>query len=262
MYEEEGQHHNQSPISTKIDYTSYWVDTIDYCSFTKSNSDNTNIVNSIPRGTTIEKLVGPNHDTYPNKEHSWTISNGTRQEHIIVRIKTLVYMEKIYIYEDFNPGSVVKLEIIDNRDNGFVLWEGEDRPLDGVTHRIFSPVLRRYRIMSDRLRITVDPTKSEMIAINAIKITGTNIFDSTVYRTTLSDALSKLFNNNNRHSDIQFTIDDHLIKAHKNILCARSSYFRALILNDMREKELLKQGPLSIADVKYDAFVEILYFLY
>ncbi|CAF1266257.1 unnamed protein product, partial [Didymodactylos carnosus] len=245
--------------SSKVKYNDYWIHSIDYCSCNKPISTTED---SVARGTSVEKLIGPVHDTYPNREHCWVISNGTRKEYVLLKIKTPVFIRSVHIYEDVNPGAVVKLEIADKRNIWFVVWEGDEPPVHGITNRIFSPVLRRFRISSDRLRVTVDPTKYKAIAINAIKIIGSNIFEPLVRYIPLSDALSELFNNNNQYTNIQFDVDGHLIKAHKNILCSRSKYFRTLILNNMCENQSSKEEPLLIKDVNYDTFVEMLYFLY
>ena len=64
----------------------------------------------------------------------------------------------------------------------------------------------------------------------------------------------------NTQCDIQFLIDDKIINAHRNILCCRSSYFRALLLNDFSEKNQRK--PIELTDVDYTTFVELLFFIY
>lgn len=61
-------------------------------------------------------------------------------------------------------------------------------------------------------------------------------------------------------TDVQFSIDEKIIAAHRNILCCRSTYFRALLMNNFIEKTQTK--PIVLTDVNYETFVEILFFLY
>ncbi len=65
---------------------------------------------------------------------------------------------------------------------------------------------------------------------------------------------------NNSHCDIQFLVDNKIINAHRNILCCRSSYFRALLLNDFSEKNQRK--PIELTDIDYETFIELIFFIY
>ncbi len=64
----------------------------------------------------------------------------------------------------------------------------------------------------------------------------------------------------NNQTDVQFLIDDRIINAHRNILCCRSSYFRALLLDDFNEKNQRK--PIELTDIDYETFIELLFFIY
>jgi hypothetical protein len=59
--------------------------------------------------------------------------------------------------------------------------------------------------------------------------------------------------------DVEFSIGNKIINAHRNILCCRSAYFRALLLGDFREKN---QTAIELTDVDYETFVELLFFIY
>jgi hypothetical protein len=65
---------------------------------------------------------------------------------------------------------------------------------------------------------------------------------------------------NNINTDVQFSLNDKIINAHRNVLCCRSTYFRALLLNNFTEKTQTK--PIELTDVNYETFIEILYFIY
>jgi len=60
-------------------------------------------------------------------------------------------------------------------------------------------------------------------------------------------------------TDVQFKIGDTLIPAHRNILVARSDYFRAMFKGGMREKN---EKIIAIPDIDPTTFRDVLEFLY
>lgn len=145
---------------------------------------------------------------------------------------------------------------------------------------IFKPQLRRYHIQSNTIRITFDPTYTDRIGIHAISNTfnilyklenvfvylieliGSNTFDANFNFKTLSQSMAKLYDHamKNIDTDIQFSFDDKLVSAHRNILCCRSTYFRSLLLHDFIEKS--QTTPIKLTDIDYETFLELLYFVY
>jgi hypothetical protein len=65
---------------------------------------------------------------------------------------------------------------------------------------------------------------------------------------------------NNINTDVQFSFNEKVISAHRNILCCRSTYFRSLLLQDFSEKRQNK--PIELTDINYETFIELLYFIY
>ena len=59
-------------------------------------------------------------------------------------------------------------------------------------------------------------------------------------------------------TDVKFLIDNKIINAHRNILCSRCLYFRALLLNDFNEKN--QKNPIELTDIDYETFIELLFF--
>lgn len=74
----------------------------------------------------------------------------------------------------------------------------------------------------------------------------------------LSHDFSKLFDEGPYH-DVEFICGDQTIKAHKNILCSRSSVFASMLQSDMVEG---KTGQVNIQDIDSAIFRQFLKSLY
>ena len=147
-----------------------------------------------------------------------------------------------------------------------------------ATHNVFKPILRRYHNQSNTIRLTLDPRYTDRVGIQAIskkkkscfqvyflvclELIGSNIFDTTLHHKSLEQSMINLYTQalNSINTDVQFSVNDKVISAHRNILCCRSAYFRSLLLNDFIEKNQTK--PIELSDITYEAFLEILYFIY
>lgn len=131
---------------------------------------------------------------------------------MIISFETPVFINEIHIYESLNPGSVVKLEMLESQrskkikidnfllftyflvfnirnlssslttffflylDKWWTMWQRKtSQTKQSVTHHIFKPILRRYHIQSNTIRITFDPRYTDQIGIQAIS--NINIFN-------------------------------------------------------------------------------------
>ena len=159
------------------------------------------------------------------------------------------------------------------------MWQRKTSPKkSSTTHNVFKPALRRYHNESNTIRLTLDPRYTDQVGIQAIskkyrsyfrkshfdclELIGSNIFDTALYRRPLEQSMINLYNQAIKriNTDVQFSVDEKIVSAHRNILCCRSTYFRSLLLNDFIEKNQTK--PIVLTDVNYETFLEILFFLY
>ncbi|CAF3342043.1 unnamed protein product [Rotaria sp. Silwood1] len=87
-----------------------WVKLIEFCSFkTKSNE-------SVTRGIGVEKLCQATDVDFGEKEETengWILNNNNQEECLIVSFQTSVFINEIHIYENLNPGSIEKLEMLE-----------------------------------------------------------------------------------------------------------------------------------------------------
>jgi hypothetical protein len=95
-----------------------------------------------------------------------------------------------------------------------------------------------------------------------VELRGSNIFDVTIDRISLSHAMSKLYREamHQIHTDVQFRLSEKIIHAHRNVLCCRSEYFRALLSSDFMERT--QKQPIELTDVDGETFRELLHFIY
>ncbi|KAL6060570.1 BTB/POZ domain-containing protein 7 [Balamuthia mandrillaris] len=80
----------------------------------------------------------------------------------------------------------------------------------------------------------------------------------TIVVNTLSYDLQRYVNNADC-ADVVFFVEGQRLYAHKAILCARSSHFRALFTSGMKEST---SGEIEIADISYETFLSLLMYFY
>ncbi|CAF3540979.1 unnamed protein product [Rotaria sp. Silwood1] len=238
-----------------------WVQLIEYCSYKCNYSE------TVIKGIGVEKLCQATDANFGEKDNinnGWILSNNNQEENLIVSFQTPVFINEICIYESLNPGSIVKLEILESqRNKWWTSWQQKSHTDKTIlSHNIFKPILRRYRFQSNTIRITLDPRYTDQIGIQAIKLLGSNIFDMNAHRITLSQLMMNLYQQtlNDTKLDVQFLIDNKIINVHRNIMCCRCSYFRALLFDDFSEKSQIK--PIELTDIDYETFIELLFFIY
>jgi hypothetical protein len=76
---------------------------------------------------------------------------------------------------------------------------------------------------------------------------------------TLRESLAKLLISEEL-CDVRFKIGDKSISAHRNILSARSDYFRAMLCENLCDERL--KIPILIENASFEAFKAFLYYLY
>ncbi|CAF2326046.1 unnamed protein product [Rotaria sp. Silwood2] len=260
-YEDQDNSFDDENVPNMLVTEEQWVKLIEFSSF-KSKSNE-----SVTRGIGVEKLCQTTDVDFGGQEtieNGWILNNNNQEECLIVSFQIPIFINEIHIYESLNPGSIVKLEMLEiQRNKWWIMWQRKVSPEKQlVTHNIFKPILRRYRIESNTIRITLDPRYTDRIGIQAIKLLGSNIFDVYLYHKSLSQSMIKLYEQtlNNINTDVEFIFNDKIVNAHRNILCCRSTYFRSLLLNNFIEKSQIK--PIELTDIDYDTFIEILYFIY
>ena len=84
-----------------------------------------------------------------------------------------VYVERVDIYETFNPGAIVKVELVDTTGRWHLIWEGTEGRGGTAGARVFSVKNGIVTVPCARVRITIDTDSvSGWNEIDAVSITG------------------------------------------------------------------------------------------
>lgn len=85
-----------------------------------------------------------------------------------------VYVDSVDIYESFNPGAIVKVELVDTTGRWHLIWEGKGGSA-GTTARVFRVKNDIVSVPCQRVRITLDTDSvSGWNEIDAVSITGSH----------------------------------------------------------------------------------------
>jgi len=104
-----------------------------------------------------------------------------------------------------------------------------------------------------------------MVKLPHVLGTPQAISDDTLNFSSLASDLQQLLPSNDpaqaKLCDVLFIVDGKSLHAHKAILAARSSYFRALFLNGMQESNN-GVDEIQVNDFSYDVFRCVLHWVY
>ena len=81
-----------------------WIALIEYSSY------RSHFPESVPTKTGVEKLCQAT-----DRQNGWIFFNDNREESLIVSFSNPVFINEICIYENLNPGSVIRLEMLESR---------------------------------------------------------------------------------------------------------------------------------------------------
>ena len=94
-------------------------------------------------------------------------------ESLVLAFDLPVIPAGIEIYESYNPGAIVMIEVLDpNTDEWVVVWEGS-ADTAGQDVAVFSPALAAVDFATNQVRLTIDePSVSGWNEIDAVKLIG------------------------------------------------------------------------------------------
>lgn len=105
---------------------------------------------------------------------AWAAASADSEaESLVLTFDQPVIPAGIEIYESYNPGAIVMIEVLDpNTDEWVVVWEGS-ADTAGQDVAVFSPALTAVDFATNQVRLTIDePAVSGWNEIDAVKLIG------------------------------------------------------------------------------------------
>ncbi|CAF4329222.1 unnamed protein product [Rotaria sp. Silwood2] len=109
-YEDQDNSFDDENVPNMLVTEEQWVKLIEFSSF-KSKSNE-----SVTRGIGVEKLCQTTDVDFGGQEtieNGWILNNNNQEECLIVSFQIPIFINEIHIYESLNPGSIVKLEMLE-----------------------------------------------------------------------------------------------------------------------------------------------------
>lgn len=173
-----------------------------------------------------ENLLGPPRvlNTYGDSLEAWCPSTNDTDQILELAYEKSVFITKVNVYENFNGGSVTKIEAF-NKDHYETLWSKENASLI-LNYNIFSPEFKPINFLSNQIRLSLTQTGRGVFAeIDAVELVG-SVIDLALPESDLSnDMFRLLYDNNFSDLEIELKDSDRKVKAHKCILALRAAPF-------------------------------------
>lgn len=126
----------------------------------------------------LQMTGAPN--TYPqhgDKDTAWAPSYANSgMEWVELTYPEAVVVERVDIYETYNPGAITKVELIDASGTSHLVWQGKAAALTPAQARVFQVQNHTTRIPSNKVRITLETDKvSGWNEIDAVGLLGKKV---------------------------------------------------------------------------------------
>lgn len=126
-----------------------------------------------PSWSAAQATGAPNTEVCGDIETAWASANaGTTDEWLVLSFDTPVIPAEILIYETYNPGSVFRVEVIDQNSTYHTIWEGQPKLIDDCP-RVFRVTVEGIDFPVGSVRLSIDQSLHESWGeIDAVKLIG------------------------------------------------------------------------------------------
>ncbi len=194
---------------------------------------------------------------------TWAQGNDFHDNHFIeLEFPTEIFVQEINIYETYHAGAVVRIKLKNKLTNEWkTVWESSIGPLNIETSRVFSPELLKVYFKTNQVRLELDCTVAHTYCeIDAVELVGKKYYvDNVETETSLSKDMARILKTE-EFSDIEFEVEGKILKAHRNVMISRSSYFKGMLCENLKQDRLNK--PIHIDNISYVGFRALLFYLY
>ncbi|XP_041362781.1 TD and POZ domain-containing protein 3-like [Gigantopelta aegis] len=199
---------------------------------------------------------------YGDLSGSWASQSIDTNQYIELGFKEKVFVCEIDIYETMNAGGIKNISVRSPQGRWESVWSMPQVQVIQAS-RVFSPPIKDVSYKTDAVRLEIDCTAcGTWVEIDAVQLIGRK-FDiaPSPSMQVLADDLSKIVNQS-EYSDVTFDVGGTLVYGHRNIMSARSSYFRALFEDMNKNKNQDVKNTIPVVDVSIDSFCGVLFYLY
>lgn len=212
-----------------------------------------------------DKIIGTPvvYPRYGDIFGAWAQGIRDENQYIVIKYEESVYLKHLNIYETYNCGAIVRIKAKNQVTNEwFTVWESENEQANFVNRqesRIFKPPLIRFPFKTDTIRIEMD-CQSKWCEIDAVEMLGEkfHIDKSNTEKTLKMNLLTLL--DTEEFSDVQFEVEGRIVKGHRNIFAARSTFFKNILSESVKTDKITK--PVHIDNISYEAFKCLMHYLY
>ncbi len=208
-----------------------------------------------------------------------TSNQTTDLKEVIFKLEKKVFIESIDFYQKTTsePSSIMKIQM-EVEDKGHTIWltvfEASIPIPVQSDNQLFSPKLKASSGMSDTIKIFI---RGDLTHLEGIEVKGSLFANDLLPKiakpkdplesySMLPKQLYQLVGSD-LFSDVVFEVEGKKVLAHKNILVARSEYFRAMLIEErgfVEAKQAKKNPlyPLYIGDIRHEIFMQVMNFVY
>lgn len=205
------------------------------------------------------KVIGAPH-VYPNYGDltgTWAQGTCSSNEWIELEYPQELFVTRLNIYETYHGGAIKRIKL-KNKGEWVTVWQVE-RAQNIAVSRIFTPELQKAKFKTNKVRLELDCTVAgTWCEIDAVEMEG-KLHDIEKFEHGLALDLKTLLLNK-QFCDVQFEIEGKIVDAHRNILAARSDYFKSILCENLKPNRLAK--PIHIGNISHNAFQSMLFYLY
>ncbi len=215
--------------------------------------------------------------TIQQHQNEQTTPNHTANlKELIFKVNKKVFIESIDFYQKATDeaSSIMKIQIElvnEGRAKWLTIFETSIPLPVQSEHQLFTPKLKASSERSDTVRLLIsgDLTHLEGVEVKGSVFAGDLVEKKVKPKDPLEDyallprQLHQLVGSD-LFSDVMFEVEGRRVAAHRNILVARSEYFRAMLAEERGfvEAKECEKGPVYIGDVTFEIFMQVMNFVY
>lgn len=195
----------------------------------------------------------PKFSSYGKRTNAWSPSRYNQDEYVEVKFEKPVFAVGFKIYENYNAGAVIKVEVF--HENTYIeLWSRRrPRLLNTNRYQPFTITFPKPNIRSNQYKITLHSCKEDDYSqLDSIECVGTLTYLYTNDKKLTDDIPKLLFDKQYCDLEILFANENITVTAHKSIFFVRCPQLLDFLMNN-------KMNLSEITSAQFQIIMEYLY---